>query len=436
MWEAGVTLPALGDCSRPERGSTEPTTPRARNDWARVDGGERSNKTLIEGALRMLRTYLGLDVAFVSQLTAGLRVFRYVDAADETVINVGDADPAPDSYCHYVVQGELPSFLHDPSGHPTAHALPATRELPVGTHFSVPLVFSDGSTYGTFCGFSHQVVDELGERDLEVVNLLASMVADYVEQAQVEHNQREQLRDQLLSLEPGYDLQVVLQPIRHLESGRDIGFEALVRFPKLGEGPSEVFAAAWQLGVGIEVELAAVSAALQLLDQVPEPAYLAVNLAPDTLVEERLAELLYSSQPERLVLEITEHAPVADYARLLNRVEHLSSLGARLAIDDVGTGFSGLDHILQLEPSILKLDGALVRDIHQRPAKRAMIAALSTFARNVGITVIAEQLESTEERNTLRELGIVYAQGYLLARPDRPDELFGQSFIAGTEYSS
>jgi GAF domain-containing protein len=136
------------------------------------------DSTLIDGALRLLRTHLDLDVAFVSQLTDGQRVFRHVDADDRTILTVGESAPAEESFCHYVVNGEVPQFLADPRDHPVTRSLDVTRRLPVGTHFSVPLTLSDGTIYGTFCGFSRRILEHLSERELDLVRLLAAMVAD------------------------------------------------------------------------------------------------------------------------------------------------------------------------------------------------------------------------------------------------------------------
>ncbi|MEX0953255.1 MAG: EAL domain-containing protein [Nitriliruptoraceae bacterium] len=382
---------------------------------------------LIDGALRMLRAHLGLDVAFVSQLADGLRTFRHVDAVDRSGIEVDGSDPAEESYCHHVAAGRMPEFMVDPKDDPIAGAMAVTSDLPVGTHFSIPLVFSDGATYGTFCGFSHEVLDHLGERDLAVVRMLARLVAGYVEQSEDQRQDREQRRQRLLDLEHGRDFAIWLQPIVGLDTGRWVGFEALARFPDLPGGPAVVFAEAAQLGVGVEVELAAIRAAVTVLPDLPGQSYLAVNAGPDTILDPRLTDLVRVAGAERIVLELTEHVPVQDYPGLQNAIRTLTGLGTRLAIDDVGTGFSGLHHILELEPHMLKLDGVLVRDVNDRPGKQAMVTALTTFARDTGVTVIAEQVETPAELQMLTGLGVHSAQGYLLTRPTPFASLFPRS---------
>lgn len=376
---------------------------------------------MVHGALRLLRTHLGLDVAFVSQLTDGQRIFRYVDADDHAIIAVGDADPAEESYCHYVARGQVPEFLPDPSKHAVTAAMPVTAELPVGTHFSVPLQLSDGTVYGTFCGFSRDVLDHVSERDLDVVRLFAGLVVGQIEQDELARRVQLIRRAQLLALEPGVDLVFAAQPIHDLTGEREsldlVGFELLARFPALGHGPAEVFADAWTLGVGPDLELATVHMALDSLRQVEAGLYLAVNLSPESLVDDRVLAAFESTPSAGLVVEVTEHAQVADYSLLRAGIDRIKACGVRIAVDDVGTGFSGLDQILRLEPDILKIDGALVRDLDQLPGKDAMVAALVTFARKVGASVVAEQIETPEELTALQRLGVTHGQGYLLARP-------------------
>jgi EAL domain-containing protein (putative c-di-GMP-specific phosphodiesterase class I) len=89
----------------------------------------------------------------------------------------------------------------------------------------------------------------------------------------------------------------------------------------------------------------------------------------------------------------------------------------RIAIDDVGTGYSGLRHIVDLQPDILKMDMALTRDIHRDPARRALTGALVQLARGIGCKLVAEGIETVEERDAMAELGVNYGQGYFFARP-------------------
>lgn len=123
-----------------------------------------------------------------------------------------------------------------------------------------------------------------------------------------------------------------------------------------------------------------------------------------------------SLPPERIVLEITEHAHIEDYDQLLRALEPLRARGVRLAVHDAGAGYAGLQHILQIHPDLIKLDIGLTRSIDLDPARRALASALTVFAREVGCRIIAEGVETASELAALRAIGIEKAQGYFLGR--------------------
>ncbi|HZQ85446.1 MAG TPA: EAL domain-containing response regulator [Acidimicrobiales bacterium] len=211
---------------------------------------------------------------------------------------------------------------------------------------------------------------------------------------------------------------MLFQPVAQLASGKVMGYEALARFDQEPYEPPNVwFAEATKAGLGVEFELAALRIALDQLAVLPG-AVLALNVSPTTAMTSDLADLLSHYPQERIVLELTEHAQVDDYDRLLESLTRLRSRGVCIAVDDAGAGFSSLHHILLLAPDIIKLDITLVRDIHKDPVKRALAWSLVTFAREIGSTIIAEGIETAEELSTLVDLGIPWGQGYHLGRPE------------------
>jgi EAL domain-containing protein (putative c-di-GMP-specific phosphodiesterase class I) len=373
----------------------------------------------IQRMLRALRADLGLDVAFVSQFRDGARVFRYVDADTGTsVVQVDGSDPVEESSCHDVVRGALPEVLPDPAQHPLAARIPATSAVPVGTHLSVPIRFSDGTVYGTFCCFSTEVEPQIDEQSLIGVRLVARVVAEYLEERHHNEAARRARRQALRDIEIGRDLVPAFQPIVHLASGTAVGLEALARFPALDGGPAVVFADAWALGVGPELELKAARAAFEQLPRLPPDMYLSVNASPALITSGALLDAVPRNFPgERLVVEVTEHAVVEDYDELLPALGELRCRGVRLAVDDVGAGFSGLSSILQVEPDVLKLDATLVRDVDGLLSKQAMVSALVSFAARSGPSLVAEGVESVNEMGMLRNLGVGFGQGYHLGRP-------------------
>lgn len=206
----------------------------------------------------------------------------------------------------------------------------------------------------------------------------------------------------------------VFQPVVELGTRRLVGYEALTRFAD-GTPPAERFAAAAAIGFGPELELACLRRALVASKGMPPDLWLSVNVSPPVLDSRALAKLL-KSQRRRIVLEVTEHAAVADYAALRNAVASFGPL-IRLAVDDAGAGYAGLQHILELRADIVKLDLALVRGVEGDLARQALIAGMAHFATGTGSQLLAEGIESEAEARALVGLGVRLGQGYLFGRP-------------------
>jgi EAL domain-containing protein (putative c-di-GMP-specific phosphodiesterase class I) len=222
-------------------------------------------------------------------------------------------------------------------------------------------------------------------------------------------------------------LSMVFQPIVSLVDGRLAGAEALARFEcEPRRPPDQWFAEANAVGRGVELELHAVAAALAQLGDLPSDAYLSVNCSPLAAISPRLDRLLAECPGQRIVLELTEHTRVGDYEALDRALARARAEGIRIAADDTGAGYAGLQHLLRLRPNVVKLDIGLTRDVDHDPARRALASALVTFAGEIGAVLVAEGVETVGELRSLRSLGIPAVQGYLLGRPGpmsalRPD---------------
>jgi EAL domain-containing protein (putative c-di-GMP-specific phosphodiesterase class I)/CheY-like chemotaxis protein len=211
---------------------------------------------------------------------------------------------------------------------------------------------------------------------------------------------------------------VVYQPIFDLRSGVVVGAESLSRFvvppPR---PPDEWFRNASDVGLGTVLETAAASAALTGLGDLPLHAYLAINMSPATILDPMFVGLFTQVPVHRVVLEVTEHAKVEDYDLLGAALRPFRERGLRLAVDDAGSGYAGLRHILRIAPDIVKLDIELTRGIEHDRARRALAEALITFAEAMDMVIVAEGIETADELAALRALGVPSGQGYFLARP-------------------
>jgi EAL domain-containing protein (putative c-di-GMP-specific phosphodiesterase class I)/FixJ family two-component response regulator len=249
----------------------------------------------------------------------------------------------------------------------------------------------------------------------------ARLQAELDEQQAAERRQLEEFRQSVRRIESVLSenlLSMVFQPIVSLVDGRLVGVEALARFDaEPRRPPNEWFAEANAVGRGVELEMHALKSALAQLGDLRFGAYMSVNASPMTAVAPGLAGILAAFPADRIVLELTEHTRVGNYEALVEALVRARQQGLRIAADDTGAGYSGLQHLLRLRPNVVKLDIALTRHIDEDPARRALASALVTFAGEIGAVLVAEGVESVEELRALRALGIPAAQGYRLGRP-------------------
>jgi EAL domain-containing protein (putative c-di-GMP-specific phosphodiesterase class I) len=369
--------------------------------------------------LRAARSHLGMDVAFISEFRDDdTRILRHVEA-DASPFCAGDVIPLGEGYCQRVTDGRLPGLIPDTAQLPAARALVETSVVPIGAHLGVPIRLRDGRLYGALCCFSYKPNIALSERDLGILCTLAELVAQHLDAEMEVARARDTLLHRLeMALAQGQPA-MVYQPIfKRGDTWTLCGVECLARFRIEPErGPDQWFAEAWEVGRGVALELAAIRRALAEIAELPGDFYVAVNCSPATVLSGELEAALNGVPATRLLLEITEHAIVKDYAALVQALVGLRARGVKIAIDDAGAGYASLHHILSLHPDVIKLDISLIRDIDTDLTKKAMAHALVDFADHTASLILAEGVETAAELDVLTELGVSRVQGYYLSRP-------------------
>lgn len=219
----------------------------------------------------------------------------------------------------------------------------------------------------------------------------------------------------------------MFQPIIDLRQGEVIGHEVLSRGPGAWREPQVLFARAREEGFTWELERACWTSALRCISTLPDEQRRApffFNVSPDVLSDPRFGDgstvaLLerYGMNPRHLVLEITEKAVFEDTALIQRLTRQYAAEGFGIALDDFGAGHSGLVTLVSSAPQFIKLDQALVRDIHRHSYPQHLVKSLVEFARSVDAVLIAEGVETWDELAVLLRLGIRHVQGYLVARP-------------------
>jgi len=156
--------------------------------------------------------------------------------------------------------------------------------------------------------------------------------------------------------------------------------------------------------------------------EAPERGRLFYNLHVLDLDDEALydSDSELARMAERVTLEMTERASLESISDPRSKISRLREMGFRIAVDDLGAGYAGLNSFAQLEPNVVKLDMALVRDVHLSDTKQKVIHSMNQLCSDMGMEVVAEGVETKEELHVLLELGCNIFQGYLFAKPGLP----------------
>jgi EAL domain-containing protein (putative c-di-GMP-specific phosphodiesterase class I) len=216
-------------------------------------------------------------------------------------------------------------------------------------------------------------------------------------------------------------LQPVFQPILSLATGNVVAYEALARFALEPVQPPAVwFDLAARTGLGVELQALAIRRAIETSGErrLPHRASLMLNVSPGLLDQPEITLALGDVGLERIVIEMTEDEPIADYGRVRETMARLRARRIRFGIDDAGAGYASMRHVTELRPEFVKLDAQLISGLGDDSGRQALVRALETFTREIGAKLIAEGVETLADLRLLAATGLpILAQGYAIARP-------------------
>lgn len=230
------------------------------------------------------------------------------------------------------------------------------------------------------------------------------------------------------------DLIVRFQPIMSLATGVVHGFEALSAAPSrnIFENPEKLFSFAEQSDAINDLERlcrrSAVKRVAPLIERYPGSKVF-INCSahafndPELIIDLVEGALVAGCEPRDMVVEVTERVAITEWNEFRQVLSDLRYAGLRIAIDDMGSGYSSLQAVAEVEPDYLKFDFSLVHDLHRSSIKRDLVETLVTLAEKIGALPIAEGIECREELSALRAMGVGYGQGYLLSRPAAAEQL-------------
>lgn len=369
---------------------------------------------IVEAVCRELVARPGIDLVALLELTAtGLRILGLRAAAAPTGEPV---EPEAGAAVELRTRALGGPWLEPLPGGVTAAVLgPLVETLRLGAVAGVPLHSHGGPVALLLAASAAEDAIAVLARRLPAIEAFGAVAGALLGPALADRHRDDARRARIAAVLAERAFRPVFQPVVELETGLIVGYEALTRFTD-GIPPDRVFADAAACGLGGDLELATLDAALAAAERLPPDAWLSLNVSPDLVLTGTELRTLLGRTSRPLVVEMTEHAPVADYPALRAA---LATLGdhVRTAVDDAGAGWSSFRHIVELEPDFVKLDIGLVRAIERDRARQAFVAGLDYFSLKTGCALIAEGIETEAERAALRSLAVSLGQGYLLGRP-------------------
>lgn len=267
---------------------------------------------------------------------------------------------------------------------------------------------------------------------------LERTVYDALDKAIEDSNLREgedskERTERLRQIVASADIRTLVHPVFQLDSMDIIGYEALSRGPEGSEfeRPDKLFAAAYDADLVTRLERVCRKRALEMAARMPQGKLLFVNVEPDSVNDPQLREAMTSEmlaeaqiQTSSIVLELTERAAISDFPSFRSTLDYVRALGFGVAVDNAGAGYGSLRCLAEVKPEWLKIDRSLVQNCDTDEVRASLVRSLVTFAEKVGGRLVAEGVETEAELATLRELGVVFGQGFLLSGllAEYPDE--------------
>lgn len=262
--------------------------------------------------------------------------------------------------------------------------------------------------------------------DMFRLNIDGMMNKKIIENNNTYSQEEQEAYNELEKILKAKDIKAVFQPIVSLVDGEIFGYEALSRGPQgsLLERPDVLFPAAEQFNKVWELEFLCRSKAFARANGLPKEKMLFVNVDPKIINDPRFQKGVtldmlahYKIDASNIIFEITEKNSIEDYKNFRKVLDNYTSQGYKIAIDDTGSGYSGLKLLAEIRPQFIKIDMDLVRNIDKDALKQGLIKAFYEFSVVADMKMIAEGIETIDELHTLINIGIPYGQGYLLQRP-------------------
>jgi EAL domain-containing protein (putative c-di-GMP-specific phosphodiesterase class I)/CheY-like chemotaxis protein len=293
-------------------------------------------------------------------------------------------------------------------------------------HIPIIMLTLNTSTLEKVTAFDFGAVDYMGKQfpfEEMLVRIQAALRDKSPEKIKESVEEKNRKISDLREILQKKSLEILFQPIVLLKTGAPIGYEALARGPKdtLFENPADLFTFAADANMFNELDSICRDLAIEKAAFLKIGEILFLNADPSITGAPRFKKLEFLNNskitPNQICLEITERTFVKNFPMLSENLKEMRTRGVRVAIDDIGEGYSSLNAIAELKPEFIKIDINIIRNMEIDSVKQNLVRLVADLARNTNSRLIGEGIETKKECDTLLSLGVEYGQGYHFSKP-------------------
>lgn len=371
-------------------------------------------KPILINLLRTLANMVFFDVAFISRFEGGRRVIEYLNNDNEAIqLVAGYSDLIENSLCIRAVSGRVSDVIFDTSHLPSNEYVDVINTFNISSYLCVPIMMEQNVVYGTIGLIGHKPNWDISEEQIKTVESVAQVFAAWKKE------QNSSAQKTVSKVINNSQFELYYQPIFDIQKSRAIGFECLTRFFNAeSSNPECMFNNARVVKLTTELELKIMKTALVSLDYFSEEQFLSVNLSHETLLSEKINELLNTTALNRLVIEINDDINANSYIQICKKLNSYLRNGLRICLEDRSLGLIRQGRQNYIDPDVLKLTYDNFKKNESCELIKWRLNFIHSLSESSAVSLVVQHVENDDQLRSLIDTGIRFAQGFHLGKPE------------------
>lgn len=370
--------------------------------------------------LRTLAHIVFFDVAFISRFEGGRRVIEYLNNDNEAVqLVAGYSDLIENSLCIRAASGRVSDVIFDTTHLPSNEYVDVIDTFNICSYLCVPIMMDQSVVYGTIGLIGHKPNWDITEEQIKIVESVAQLFAVWKKEQISKKEQNASAQIIVNKVINNSQFELYYQPIFDIQKSRAIGFECLTRFFNAeSDNPECMFNNARVGKLTTELELKIMKTALVSLDYFSENQFLSVNLSHETILSEKLNELLNKIALNRLVIEINDDIDANSYIQICKKLNNYLRKGLRICLEDRSLSLIRQGRQNYIDPDVLKLTFDNFKKNESCELVKWRLNFIHSLSESSAVRLVVQHVEEDDQLNSLINDGIRFAQGFHLGKPE------------------